>query len=197
VNQTPGRPPYPPEHNVWQFPPPPVSRRWFWVAIAAMTGSVLIAVGLSVTGGVIASKDLPSVIENHQLTTVIGHECRIMTESIESMPVDGTLRQQADILADQNQAVEQMLEAVRMLPDDVRAGDKPTEQWLADWDRLLQARASYAVLLERGYRPSLRIPRDSDGDYIFKRMNRVWLTTDECHVPNELLNPYPENIDGV
>jgi hypothetical protein len=197
VNLSPGKTPYPPERNVWQYPPPPISQRWFWVAILAIVGSLVVAVGLGVTGGVIASKDFPTLIQNHQLRTVIGHECRIMTETIESMPVDGTPRQQVAILADQNQAVEQMLEAVRMVDDSTRAADKPTDQWLADWDRLIQARESYAELLERGRRPNLRIPRDADGEYIFKRMNDVWLTTTECRVPNDLLNPYPKDLEGI
>lgn len=189
--------PYPPEHDVWQVSPPPVSHGWFWAAILAIVGSLVIAVGLGVAGGVIASKDFPSLIENHQLVTVISEECQIMTDSIKSMPVDGSPKQQVAILADQNRAVEQMLAAVRLVDAKIRAADKPTDQWLADWDRLIRARESYAVLVKRGYRPNLRIPRDADGDYIFKRMDDVWLTTTECTVPNDLLNPYPKDIDKV
>lgn len=172
-------------------------RRWFWVAIIAIAGSVLVAVGLGITGGVIASKDFPTLIENHQLVTVISQECAVMTATIESTPIDGSPKEQAAAITDQDQSVKQMVQAIRLVDPDVRAADKPTDQWLADWDRLVQARESYAVLVERGYRPSLRIPRDADGDYIFKRMNDVWLTTDECLVPYDLLNPYPKNIDGV
>jgi hypothetical protein len=189
--------PYPPERNAWQFPPPPVSRRWFWAAILVMVIGALAAIGLGVTGGIIASQDLPGTIQNEQLITVIGHECRIMTKSVESMPVNGTPKQQAAILADQNQAVEKMLRTIRLVDDDVRAADKPTEQWLADWDRLLHARESYSARLLRGYRPNMRIPRDADGDYIYQRMDDVWFTTTACLVPSDLLWPYSQNIDDV
>lgn len=189
--------PYPPERNVWQFPPPPVSRRWFWVAILAVVASLIAAVGLGVTGAIIASKDFPSLIQNHQLITVIGHECQIMTESIESMPVEGNQKQQVGILADQNQAVELMLEAVRMIDDGTRAADQPTDKWLLDWDRLIVAREHYADLVGRGLQPNLRIPRDADGDFIYVRMNDVWLVGSTCRVPSDLLSPYPKDIEGV
>ncbi|MDX6277519.1 MAG: hypothetical protein QOJ72_1647 [Nocardioidaceae bacterium] len=189
--------PYPPERNAWQFPPPPVSRRWFWVAIAVIVLSVAVGGGMAIAGVSVAAKDFPSVIEDHQLIDVITQECAVMTATVESMPVDGSPKQQAAILADQDQSVEQMVQAIRLVDPHVRAADKPTDQWLDDWDRLLDARKSYAVLVERGYRPSLRIPRDGDGDPIYRRMNDVWLTTTACRVPRDLLIPYPPDVDGV
>jgi hypothetical protein len=197
VNQTRGQSSYPPERNVWQYPPPPVSRRWFWIAIGTIVGSVLVAVGLGVIGSIIASKDFPTVIENHQLVGLITQECAVMTSTVESTPIDGTPKEQAAAIADQDQSVEQMVEAIRLVAPDVRAADKPVDQWLSDWDRLVRARESYAVLVERGYWTSLRIPRDSDGKYIYKRMNDVGLATNECRVPNDLLNPYPKNNDDI
>ena len=120
-----------------------------------------------------------------------------MTATVESMPVSGSPREQAAILADQDQAVEQMVQAIRLVDPDVRAADKPTDQWLHDWDRLLDSRQSYALLVKLGHQPTLRIPRDADGDPIYQRMNDVWLTTSACRVPHDLLSPYPPNIDDA
>jgi hypothetical protein len=189
--------PYPPERNTWEYPPPPVSRRWFWVALLVIVVSVALAAGLAVTGVKVASKDFPSVIEDHQIVDVIAKECAVMTSTVESMPVAGSPRQQAAILADQDRAVGKMLQAIRLIDPGVRAADKPTDQWLHDWDRLLDARMSYGVLVARGYQPTLRIPRDADGDPIYKRMNDAWLTTTACRVPHVLLSPKEPNIQGV
>lgn len=189
--------PYPPERNTWEFPPPPVSRRWFWAAILAIVVSVALAAGLAIAGLNVASKDFPSLIEDHHLVDVITQECAVMTATVESMPVAGSPRQRAAILADQDQAVEQMVQAIRLVDPDVRAADKPTDQWLHDWDRLIDARQSYAVLIQHGYQQTLRIPRDADGDPIYKRMNDVWLTTTACRVPRDLLYPEASNTDRV
>jgi hypothetical protein len=197
VNQSSGAPPYPPERNAWQFPPPPVSRRWLWVAILAIVSSLVAAVGLGVAGAVIASKDFPNLIEDRHLLTVIGHECQIMTDSIESMPVEGTPKEQAAIVIDQDRAVERMLRAIRQVDARTREADKPTDMWLDDWDRLVEAREQFADLVARGKRPVLHIPRDADGNFVDERMNDVWLTTTECTVPDDLVNPYPKNIDDI
>ena len=34
-------PPYPPAHDAWRFPPPPVSGRWLWVAIGAGAAEIV------------------------------------------------------------------------------------------------------------------------------------------------------------
>lgn len=197
MNLSSGATPYPPERNVWQFPPPPVSRRWFWVAILVVAGSVIAAIGLGVTAGVIASKDFPTVIENPKLLGLITQECAVMTSTVESTPVDGSPKEQAAALADQDQSVEQMVQAIRLVDPDVRAADKPTDQWLADWDRLVEAREQYAELVARGFQPQLRIPHDADGAPISERMNDVWLTNSKCSVPDDLLNPFPKELDGI
>lgn len=197
MNQTRGLPPYPQARNVWQYPPPPVARRWLWVAILAVLGSLVGALGLGVTAGYIASKDFPSLIEDHDLLTVITRECQVMTASIHKMPVVGTPKQQVAILADQNRAVEQMLGAIRFVDAGIRAADKPTDEWLADWDRLIRARETYAAQVRRGSRPNLRIPRDASGDRIYLRMDNVWLENPACRVPSDLLNPYPKDNSDV
>lgn len=187
-------PAYPPPRNAWEFPPPPVNPRWKWLAIAVSTFSVAAVIALVTVMITIADDDIPGLIDDAELVSVITQECDIMRSSVESMPIAGDARQQAAILADQNKAVENMVAAIREVDESVIRADRPAEDWLADWERLVAARESYADLVLQGEVPDLEIPRDSSGERIYLRMNDVWLDDPpRCMVPFELLNPYPED----
>ena len=79
----------------------------------------------------------------------------------------------------------------------VLESDPPTLDWLADWERLLAARAAYAQLIVEGRTPTLDIPEDPDGDDIYFRMDDAFVQESTCEVPRVLLNPYPENASDV
>ena len=192
-----GLPDYPPPVNAWEFPPPPVSPRWKWAAIAAMAfglvgGSTMLAVAISVE-----SSGAPGLIDNAALISVIERECRQMTTSVESLPIHGTPRRQAQTIARQNVAVEDMIDDIRSVGRDVLASDPPTDEWLADWDRLVQAREAYADEILDGSLPDLEIPTDDHGDEIYLRMDDVFFTESTCEVPEVLLNPYPDNASDA
>lgn len=197
VNQDRVLPPYPPDRNAWDYPPPPISRRWIWAPILAVTLATLVGAGLAIGGVVIMSKDFPSVIQDDEILSVITRECDIMTETVRSMPVAGSAEEQAQTIWDQDKAILNMLEQVRAVDADVRAADLPTDQWLDDWDALVKAREAFAEQRSNGYELDLRIPRDEDGDRIHERMDEVWFAGEACEVPAELLNPYPEDISAV
>ena len=165
--------------------------------IAAVVLSVVVTAGLGIGAYVISTKDFPSIIQDGRLVDVIKRECDIMTSTVDSMPLTGSPTQQLKILADQNRAVTKMLGAIRAVDPDVRRADPPTNDWLADWDRLIQAREAFAELVERGFEPRLRIPRDASGDRIQLRMNDVWLDASACKVPSRLLNPYREDVSDI
>lgn len=190
-------PPYPPLRNAWEFPPPPVSRGWLWGAIAATTVSAVLGIGLLAIAIVVGNKDFPSMIQDERLLSVITRECHLMTSTVESMPVTGRPREQAEIITDQNQAVEKMLDAIRAVDGDVRSADRPTNDWLDDWERLIGARERFAAQIVTGAQPDLDIPRDSSGNDIYLRMDDVWLDGRGCEVPEALLNPYPENTSTI
>lgn len=190
-------PPYPPERNAYEYPPPPISRRWVWAPIAAVAVAVTVGVGLIVGGVIITGKDFPGMIQDDRLVSAITRECDIMTRTVESMPITGTPAEQADAISDQNKAIANMLAAIREVGDDTLRADPPTNTWLDDWDALIAAREAFAEQRRNGYDTDLRIPRDPHGDQIDKRMDEVWLTTPACEVPEALLYPYPDDVAAV
>jgi hypothetical protein len=188
-----GLPDYPPPQNAWQFPPPPVSSRWKWAAIAAMVfglvgGSTMLAVTIAV-----GSSGAPGLIDDTQLISVIEDKCQQMTTKVESLPIHGTPRRQAQTIAAQNVAIEAMVDDIRSVGQDVLANDPPTDEWLADWGRLVKAREAYAEKILDGLLPDLTIPTDDRGEDIYVRMDDVFISDSTCEVPWVLLNPYPEN----
>lgn len=184
-----GLPDYPPPINAWQFPPPPVSPRWKWAAIAAgvfglVGGATMLTIAIAV-----GSSGAPGLIDDTELTSYIEDECALMTDEVESMPRAGSPKVRAATIADQNDAVEDMLLAIRDLGPEVIDADPPTDEWLADWDRLVEAREAFAEnVLDGSVRP-LKIPNDEDGDEIYLRMNDVFFYETTCKVPWVLLHP--------
>ncbi len=197
MNDDHGLPPYPPERNAWDYPPPPISRRWVWAPIAAVVAALMAASALVGAAVVIMGRDFPGMIEDDRIISVIERECDIMTETVRSMPIEGTAAEQADVVADQDKAIANMLIEIRKLGGDVLRGDPPTNAWLDDWDALIAAREAFAEQRRDGYETDLRIPRSADGEQIQQRMNVVWLTTPACEVPEELLRPYPADVSAV
>jgi hypothetical protein len=187
-----GLPDYPPPHNAWQFPAPPISPRWKWVAIAAaivglVTGSTML--GVMIATGI---SGIPGVIDNPALITVIERECSQMTAEVEAMPITGSPSRQAATISQQDEVVDRMVAAIREVEPGTIEDDPPTDEWLADWSRLVQARESYAKEILDGSLPDLEIPKDEHGNEIYRRMDDAFINDSVCEVPRALLNPYPE-----
>ncbi|MBC7633340.1 hypothetical protein [Aeromicrobium sp.] len=187
--ESPGLPAYPPARNAWDYPPPPVSHGWKWVAIAAAVLSLLAAVALASTAYIAGTHDNPGLIQDQRMLDVIGRECLIMTATVDSMPVFGPPRQQAAILEDQDAAVLTMVEAIRKARDRTGSDDRPITQWLNDWERLVGARETLAEALQTSPTSNLYIPADESGNPIDERMNDA-LILSECVVPHALVDPY-------
>lgn len=192
-----GLPDYPPPHNAWQFPPPPVSPRWKWAAIGAMVfgfigGSTMLVVAITV-----GSSGVPGLIDDTELISVIERECDQMTSEVESLPIDGTPRRQAQTIAAQNVAIDDMLADIRSVGPTVLANDPPTEEWLADWEQLVDAREAYAEDLLAGSQHRLEVPHDDRGRDIDVRMDDVFFTESTCVVPEVLVEPYPGDASDV
>lgn len=193
-----GLPDYPPAHNAWEFPPPPVSARWKWVAITLSVVASFAAMAMTIVAVVVGTDDYPGIIQDPDLIAVIGEECDLMTSTVESISIEGSVRAQAGAIIDQNRAVTIMLDSIRADGGDALDDDRPTRQWLADWQRLVDARTAYAADLTSGAAGDLEVPLDEDGDQIDRRMEDVWI--DEpgaCDVPSVLVSPYPENDADV
>ncbi|MCD9198371.1 hypothetical protein [Aeromicrobium wangtongii] len=190
-------PGYPPPRNTWQFPPPEVRTRWKWIAALATVLGLVGAAGLTTLLVVLGSQDFSGLIEDEELTDTIASQCELMTATIDSMPLSGSTPQQAATIVDQNRAVELMVLAIRRENAREVRDDEPAEQWLQDWERLVDARERYARRLLRDPEASLEVPRDADGHKITERMNDVWLGDPACTVPRTLANPRTDAYRGI
>ncbi len=197
MNDERGLPPYPPARNAWDYPPPPISRRWIWAPVVAVFTAVAAGIALIVGAVVIMNDDFPAMIEDDRIVSVIARECEIMTETVKSMPIKGSAAEQADVVTDQNKAITNMLTAIRKIDGDVLRADPPTNRWLADWETLIAAREAFAEQRRDGYDADLQVPRDPDGEYTYLRMDQVWVSKSVCTVPEELLNPYVEDVSAI
>ncbi|MET0468936.1 MAG: hypothetical protein ABWZ87_09350 [Aeromicrobium sp.] len=195
--EPPGSPEYPPRHDTWQFPPPPVPTRWKWVAVlAGLLG--LVASGAMLTFViVVGNEDFPGVIDDEKLTDTVAETCRLMTRTVASMPPVGTPEGRAATVADQNRAVEQMVRSIRSQRAAEIRDDRPAELWLRDWDRLIEARNDYARALLRDPNASLELPVDADGHDITERMDDVWVGDSACRVPEALTTSGSGNRSDV
>ncbi|MEV7396749.1 hypothetical protein [Aeromicrobium sp. NPDC092404] len=192
-----GLPDYPPPHNAWEFPPPPVSRRWKWVAIAAMVLGLVATAGGLVTVIAVGSAGTPGLIDDAELISVIERECEQMTSEVESLTIEGSPESQAKAISAQNAAIEEMVDGIRSVGPELLASDPPVDEWLTDWGRLVRARNAYVEEMLRGSFPDLDIPTDDRGEDIWVRMDDVFLTESTCEVPVELLDPFPDDASDV
>lgn len=178
--------PYPPD-SIWRFPPPPVSRLWL---VAAIVGGVF---GLFSVGGAFtylafnAERDIPGFIDDERVLETAVRECRLMTSTVQDLPVDGSPDDRLDALADQNTAVKTMVNRIRSLGSAVRESDQPLDAWLADWEALVSGREDYLGQRRRGVDTTFRVPRSPDGVPINERMDMA--AEDVCKVPKVLLKP--------
>jgi hypothetical protein len=186
VFESPGPQEYPPPRDTWQFPPPLVSTRWKWVSVLAGL------LGLAAAGAMIAflvvagTDDFPGVIDDERLIETVGTSCELMTRTVSSMPPSGTPEGRAATIIDQNRAVREMVEQIRSEREAQIRDDRPAEEWLRDWERLVETRRDYARELLRDPNASLEVPVDADGDDITERMDDVWGGESVCRVPDAL-----------
>lgn len=191
--ETEGLPPYPPARDAWQFPPPAVQKRWKWVAVSTMLLGLAASVFLVTALVELDSRDARGVIDDEELVSIIGRECALMTSTVDSMPVTGTLREQGQTIIDQNRAISLMVTTIEGAAGDLIATDRPAKQWLADWTTLVDARNRYVIAGLRDDAARFSVPTDPDGDPLPDRMNDVFLDDSTCEVPRTLLFPYPES----
>ncbi|AXT85178.1 hypothetical protein C6I20_08250 [Aeromicrobium sp. A1-2] len=192
-----GLPDYPPPRNAWEYPPPPISRRWKWVAILAGLAGLAGGSSLLVTAIVLGTSGAPGIIDDEDLIRVIERECRTMTESVESTRLIGSLPQQARAIQQQNRAVSRMVSAIERGRAQAIREDRPTEQWLADWRAIVEARNRFVLELVENGAASFDMPLDPDGVPVNVRMEDAWLAESSCDVPSVLVSPYPDDSSDV
>ncbi|MGI9084111.1 MAG: hypothetical protein ACR2FE_02330 [Aeromicrobium sp.] len=178
--------PYPPD-RIWRFPPSPISRLWLVAAILGGLLGILALGGATAYLALNATRDLPGLIDDRDVVEVAVRECRLMTSTIEGLPVDGSPSDRLDSLEDQNAAIEHMVDRIRSVGPKTRASDQPLDAWLADWEALVSGRADYIGLQRRGADADFRMPRSPDGEPINERMDLAG--GEACPVPKTLLRP--------
>ena len=191
-----GRRTYPPKHTTWEFPPPPTSGvRVVLAVLATVTGLVAAGALVAVVASA-GSGDLPGVIEDDALITTIAVECSLMTSTVDMLPVYGTAQQQSDTIRDQDRAIRLMVDGIRSDAAAAIARDRPSEQWLDDWESLVVARERLARRLLREPNASLAVPVDGEGDPVTERMAHVWLGDAACEVPVTIASPDADAMSG-
>ncbi|MEG9225812.1 hypothetical protein [Aeromicrobium sp. Sec7.5] len=178
-------PPYPPAHDAWRFPPPPVSGRWLWVAIGGGVAATIAIVALVVTLVVAGSSDLRVSIDEPQIVDAVDAGCSTMAAGVEPVSVDGLDVDRPNRIEAQTAVVRDVVASWREIDADLRASDEPFDDWLDDWDRLVEARDDYVAELRSNPSALFEEP-EVDGEPISTRMDAV-LTG--CPVPDTLLRP--------
>lgn len=193
VPSTPNFPHYPAPHEPNRVSLSPL---WLVAAVGFVVSSLVVATFAVVT--ILRSSawdDYATLIDNWDILDVVEVECEQMTDTVDDLIVTGMPTEQAAIIMKQNEAVERFVAAIREIDKDVLVADEPMIAWLADWDQLINLRSVFAAEVGRGKQPELKLPTDSYGDPINKRMD--WASEPECVVPEALLDPYPEHVEVV
>ena len=178
-------PPYPPAHDAWRYPPPPVSSRWLWVAIGASVAATIAIIALVVSLVVAGGSDLPASLDDPEVIDAVDAGCSTLAAGVEPVSVDGLAVDRPNRIEAQTAVVRDVLATWRELDADLRASDEPFDDWLDDWDRLVEARDAYVAELQSNPNALFEEP-SVDGDPISERMDAV---TTGCPGPDTLLRP--------
>jgi len=154
-------------------------------------GAVVVAVALVVMSlsklWSYANADDVEVVEQSHLVAVANAACDRMREATAKAAVgtSAVVRQRVGAINAQNDAVTEMVVAMRSLGPSVLASDPPSSRWVEDWQRLITVRDDYARSLAAGHPRPMRLPT-VEGTPLLDRLNDVGVS---CRVPLALLAP--------
>ncbi len=155
-------------------------------------GAVVVAVALVVMSlsklWSYANADDVEVVEQSHLVAVANAACDRMREATAKAAVgtSAVVRQRVGAINAQNDAVTEMVSTIRRLvPADQLSADRPADEWLDDWGRLVRERDAYARALAAGKPTPLVLPV-VDGRGLESRLDDVGLN---CRVPRVMLAP--------
>ena len=162
--------------------------RWrAWAArVAVVVGGATVAVVLLQLWSY-AHVDNPALIERSVIVRTATSRCAAMRDSAAAAAVGtaASIPQRVGAINAQNDAVTDLVTAIRALGPKVIAADAPTERWIQDWERLVAARDAYARSLASGHPTPMRLPT-VEGTPLLDRLNDVGIS---CRVPLALLAP--------
>ena len=162
--------------------------RWrVWAARVAVVvaGGVVAVVLLQLWS--FAHVDNPAVIERPAIVRTATSHCAAMRDATAAAAVgtSASIPQRVGAINAQNDAVTEMVVAMRSLGPSVLASDPPTSRWVEDWQRLITVRDDYARSLAAGHPRPMRLPT-VEGTPLLDRLNDVGVS---CRVPLALLAP--------
>jgi hypothetical protein len=134
-----------------------------------------------------AHVDNPAVIEQSAIVRTATSRCAAMRDAAATAAVGtaASIQQRVGAINAQNDAVTDLVTAIRALGPRVIDADAPTSRWIQDWERLVAARDAYARSLASGHPKPMRLPT-VEGTPLLDRLNDVGVS---CRVPLALLAP--------
>jgi hypothetical protein len=162
--------------------------RWrAWAArVAVLVGGGTVAIVLLQLWSY-AHVDNPALIERSVIVRTATSHCAAMRDAAAAAAVgtSASIPQRVGAINAQNDAVVDLVTAMRALGANVIAADVPTGRWVEDWQRLVAARDEYARSLAVGRPRPMRLPT-VEGTPLVDRLNDVGIS---CRVPLALLAP--------
>jgi hypothetical protein len=153
-------------------------RRGAVLPVVAGVSTLAIAVLWTVGPYLFGDRDHAESIDSRPVHDAALAACKGLRTALESVP-PGAGRSEAE-----NRAVEAMVARVRALGPEALRRDVPTESWLADWERLVEARRRAATSGGK-----LALP-EAGGAPITRRMDDlVKGALRPCQVPLQLYRP--------
>ena len=148
--------------------------------VVVTVGTLGVYVGIFVID---TTKDRKDTLDVQPVKGVASKACtelRLDLDGLPPLPPDAAQQQRLDRIAAQDRAVRTLISTVRAVGERDLHKDVPSEQWLADWATLADARAAYAAAGATG--PFTQ--PFADGHPLTERMSAVGLPA--CVVPVSL-----------
>lgn len=165
--------------------PPPRPSWWSRLTVGLSAAAALSVIACWIYAmATLTRHDDPELIDDPSVISKVESACAEMTASLAQPVASGSIRavSQASTIRAQNEAVEAMTSAIRSLGRSSLAQDRPTAEWLTNWDELVRVRTNYADDLAASRSTTYIVPR-IEGVPVTFRINEVSVA---CEVPPQL-----------
>ncbi|MCW2623225.1 MAG: hypothetical protein JWL64_2827 [Frankiales bacterium] len=154
------------------------------IRTTVLLGAVAVAtLGLYVTSLVLTTQDQAATFDTDPVTTAAKAACTSLRSDLQAMPLlppGSSLEVRQARVRDQSARMRLLVTQVQAVGDRALDDDRPSRQWLRDWDTLAGAREAYAA---GGLVGAFTVPL-VDGQPLTRRMSDIGLRP--CIVPPEL-----------
>lgn len=165
--------------------PPPRPSWWSRLTVALSAAAALGVITCWIYAMATFTRyDDPQIIDDPSVVSRVESACAQMTTSLAQPVASGSVRavSPTSTIRAQNEAVTTMTSTIRSLGRSSLAQDRPTAEWLDNWDELVRVRANYADDLAAARTTTYIVPR-IDGIPVTFRINEISVA---CEVPAQL-----------